>query len=175
MSNDEKEARVRAKIAKAEAKALRPFWKKKRWWLLGVVVLIGVGGIASGNSDDSTNEGNNKESSGVPNAEVVENTVGRGLGSKDATGDVVDLSCGASDALGFAYPEVTIRNNSSKTSTYFITLVAESADGSIRYDDTIIMIDSLQPNQMMTESGMFTNDLPSGAVCKITEIQRTAS
>ena len=44
-----------------------------------------------------------------------------------------------------------------------------------KYDDTIVMITGLAPGQTMTEEGMFTNELPVGAVCKITEVQRTAS
>jgi hypothetical protein len=33
----------------------------------------------------------------------------------------------------------------------------------------------LAPGQTMTEEGMFLNDIPTGAVCKVTEVQRTAS
>ena len=175
MSNVEKEARAKAKAAKAEAKALRPFWKKKRWWLVGGVALIVAVGVSSAEDDSSQTDTSKGAESRSSQDAGTENTVGKGLGSKDASTDVIDLNCAASDELGFSYPEVTVKNNSSKPSTYFITMVAESADGSIRYDDTIIMINALQPAQTTTESGMFTKELPRGAVCKITEIQRTAS
>lgn len=43
-----KEAKAAAKAAKAYAKATRPWYRKKRFWLLGIVVLIIVISIASG-------------------------------------------------------------------------------------------------------------------------------
>jgi hypothetical protein len=39
---DPKSARAEAKAAKARAKALRPWYRKKRWWVLGVLVVIVV-------------------------------------------------------------------------------------------------------------------------------------
>jgi hypothetical protein len=73
------------------------------------------------------------------------------------------------------YPSVNVTNNSSKASSYFITIVAESADGATKYDDTIVMITDLAPGQTMTEESIFTNEIPEGAICRVTEVQRTAS
>lgn len=101
--------------------------------------------------------------------------IDQGIGSQDASSDLVDFECGSPDSIGITYPKVTVKNNSSKPSDYFVTLVAQSADGGVKYDDTVIFISSLQPGQQQTEEGMFTADLPSGAVCKVTEFQRTAS
>jgi hypothetical protein len=183
MSDEAREAKADAKAAKARAKELRPFYKKKRWWLLAiVVVIIGMQALGSGGSDDETSSGssgssdttsaNESESTDAPS---TEDTIGTGLGSKDATADINSLECGTPDAIGMTYPSVSVTNNSSKASDYFITIVAESADGATKYDDTIVMITGLAPGQTMSEEGMFTNELPEGAVCKITEVQRTAS
>jgi len=62
-AGDYKTAQADAKAAKARAKALRPWYKKKRYifgGLLGAFVVIGVAGSAG--SSDSTNSTNNTSS-----------------------------------------------------------------------------------------------------------------
>ena len=106
------------------------------------------------------------------------NTIGQGFGSKDASADILSIDCGKADILGFVYPAVTVKNNSSKPSDYWITVVAESGDGSHRYDDSFVMINSLNPGQTTTEEGLpFTgaDDYPPGTVCRVSEVSRTAS
>ena len=50
-----KEANAVAKAEKARAKALRPWFKKKRYWLLGLVVLAFIGSLLSdGDSSPSS-------------------------------------------------------------------------------------------------------------------------
>ncbi|MFM9037035.1 MAG: hypothetical protein ACKOJ9_05040 [Actinomycetota bacterium] len=174
MSDAAREAKAEAKAAKARAKGLRPFYKMKRWWLLAIVVAIAVGSaLGSSGSEGSSDSGSSKSSGSGESS--TDNSIGTGLGSKDASADINSLDCGTPDSIGITYPSVSVTNNSSKTSTYFITVVAESADGATKYDDTTIMITELASGQTMTEEGMFTNELPAGAICKITEVQRTAS
>ena len=163
MSEEAREAKAEAMAAQAKAKALRPWYKMKRWWVVAGILVIAIAGA-------------NSDSDGGSDRSPTQNTIDQGIGSKDASGDIVNLDCGEVDILGFRYPKVTVKNNSSKPSDYFITIVAESSDGSQRYDNTMVIINSLGPGQTMTDDGLpFTNDLPSGAICKITEIQRTAS
>lgn len=54
-----KAARMQAKLAKAHAKALRPWYKKKRWWFTGlavVILIIIIASVASiGNSINKLN------------------------------------------------------------------------------------------------------------------------
>ena len=166
MTEDARTAKAEAKAMKAKAKALRPWYMKKRIWLLGAVVIIIGAAVASGGGDTSTDTA---ASSGGDSG------ISTGLGSKDASADVLDITCPAPDVLGITYPEVTVKNNSSKPSNYQIKVVIESADGSVKYDDTSVFIFDLAPGQTMTESGIFTNDSPAGSVCKVTEVQRTAS
>ena len=180
MSDEARLAKAEAKAAKAKAKGLRPFYKKKRWIFLAAIVVIivivassGGGSKDKGSNSSSASSGTSSEDSAASGQ--TEDTIGTGLGSKDAAGDINSLDCGAPDSLGFINPTVNVTNNSSKPSTYFITVAAESADGATKYDDTVIMITNLAPGQTMTEEGMFLNDIPEGAVCKITEVQRTAS
>jgi hypothetical protein len=172
MSEDAKSAKADAKAAKAKAKAMRPWFKKKRFWALGLIAVVVIYSAVGGSSSSSTLT----DSAGSSDSNETSDTISQGLGSNDASGDIVSIDCGTPDALGFRYPKVTIKNNSSKPSTYFITIVAESADGATRYDSTMLSIDALNPDQTMTQDGLpFTKDIPEGAICKVSEIQRTAS
>jgi hypothetical protein len=170
--SDEKDAKAEAKAAIAKAKALRPWFKKKRFWLLGIVGIIVVFAATSGSDSTTTTSSDSEE---VVDENSTEDTIGTGLGSQDATADIDSLDCGTVDSIGVRYPAVQVTNRSEKPSTYFITVDFESADGSTKYDETIIMITSLDPGQTMTETGMIMGDIPDGAVCKVSEIQRTAS
>jgi len=50
---DHKTAAAQAKAAKAQAKAMRPFWKKKRAWALaGTVGVVGIAVLSSGGGDE---------------------------------------------------------------------------------------------------------------------------
>lgn len=180
---DVRSAKADAKAAKARAKALRPWYQKKRWWLAGLI-LIGIIGAVAGSSSsqdssrttsDAPSTGSETSSSSTETERQSSSGIDQGIGSQDATEDLVDLDCGAPDSIGITYPKVTVKNNSSKPSDYFITVVAQSADGSVKYDDTTVFISALQPGQQQTEEGMFTAEFPSGTICKVTEFQRTAS
>lgn len=169
MQDEARLAKAEAKAAKAKAKGLRPFYKKKRWLSLAAIfVLIAIIASSGGGSDTA----DDSKSSDSPS---TEDTIGTGLGSKDASADINSINCGTPDAIGMVYPSVNVTNNSSKASSYFITIVVESADGATKYDDTIVMITDLAPGQTMTEESIFTNDIPEGAICRVTEVQRTAS
>jgi hypothetical protein len=50
----EKEAKAELKAAKAKAKALRPWYKKKRFWLLGVIAVIVIISVSSQDSSTTT-------------------------------------------------------------------------------------------------------------------------
>ena len=167
--SDEKDAKAEAKAAKAKAKALRPWFKKKRFWLLGIVGVFIAMQVTSGSDSTTTTSSDSEE---VVAENVTEDTIGTGLGSKDATADIDSVDCGTVDSFGARYPEVKVTNRSEKTSKYVITVDFESPDGSTKYDETIIIITSLNPGQSMTEQGLIMGDIPDGAVCKVSEVQR---
>jgi len=52
-----RESRAEAKDARARAKALRPWYQKKRFWLLGIVVMIGVAVVATTPSSQGNRRG----------------------------------------------------------------------------------------------------------------------
>lgn len=175
MSDDAKQAKADAKAAKAKAKALRPWYKKKRFLLAIVIAIIALVSILSSQGPETTSETTSVDSSENATGDTsTEDTVGQGLGSKDASADVDSLDCGTPDAIGVTYPSVKVTNRSEKRSNYFITVSFESSDGATKYDETIIMVMSLNPGQSMTEEGMIANEIPSNSICKVTEVQRTS-
>ena len=67
-----KEANAVAKAEKARAKALRPWFKKKRYWLLGLVVLAFIGSLLS--------DGDSSPSSSLnDSANIIDTTVSSSL------------------------------------------------------------------------------------------------
>lgn len=184
--------RAAAKGAFAEARALIPWYRKPSRWIL-VAILLVVAGAAS-TSGSSISELTATDTTQVVTTSVSETTipvtttlvpattvmptsgsVGAGFGSQDASADVEILSCGKPDAIGFRYPKVKVTNTSSQPSDYMITMVFESKDGSVKHGDSYFIVNRLLPGQSATEDGMPVSDVPTAAICKLTEVQRTAS
>lgn len=174
MGEEEKVAKADAKAAKARANELRPFYKKKRWLLVGGIGVVIIAAAAGGSG--KTNETSQGAAKPASADESSSNEISQGIGANDASGDIISLDCGQADVLGFRTPKVTVKNKSSKPSDYTIKIVAETADGQTRYDDTILTITALNPGQTTAADGLpMTADIPAGAVCKVSEVERTAS
>jgi ABC-type glycerol-3-phosphate transport system substrate-binding protein len=101
-----------------------------------------------------------------------QSSISTGLGSQDATADVVLGK--STKEYGVTTLPVKITNNSEKASNYSITIVAESKDGDERIDDSWVYVENLKPGQKTTEDADFFKDLPKGTVFTVTEVQRTA-
>jgi hypothetical protein len=141
---------------------------KVRKVVVSAAVLLGVVAVAaSGESEKAESGDNGQPVSGVS----------KGLGSSDASADVStpEWVREGTDAFGLVYGQVVIKNNSSKRSDYFVTVVAESPDGSIRHDETMVHVMGLESGQSATEKGIFTKDIPVDAILRTLEVQRTAS
>lgn len=109
-------------------------------------------------------------------APLVDDTkVSSGLGSKDATADVKVKGGKAYTEYGSTSVPVVVTNNSEKMSDYWITIAAESKDGSEQYETALVSVDSLRPGQSKTEEAMFFEAVPAGAAFVLLEVQRTAS
>lgn len=68
MSDAVKDAKARAKAEKAYKKASRPWYKKKRFWLLGLIALLIIIAVATSGGEDaetptSSSSGSNQEGS----------------------------------------------------------------------------------------------------------------
>ena len=129
-----------------------------------VMALAGVGGTEDDDSPPTT-------TAPTTVTETPTTTISRGLGSQDATGDIVDLECGDPDSYGWAKVEVKVKNNSSETSNYYIEVVAESADGTEMFDWAVLSMRYVAPGQVATDDSIFT-DAGRGYVCRLRKVQR---
>ena len=111
----QKKAKADAKAAKARAKSLRPWYRKKRFILVIAIVAIIVIAIASNASKKSSSP-----TSSGPTPTVA--GVNQGAGSADASGDVSGATLGQPDALCIWGSTLTVTNHSSKRSNYLIEL-----------------------------------------------------
>jgi hypothetical protein len=102
--------------------------------------------------------------------------ISQGLGANDASGDV-KLGGWTKDGYGFASVKVTVTNNSSERSDYFIDIALQSPGGGNQYDTTTVFVQNLEPGQTKKDKGQFlsTGHVPNSAVVVIKSIQRTAS
>jgi len=74
--------------------------------------------------------------------------------------------------------DVTLTNNSSKTSDYMGTVVFESPNGKTQYGDGALFVENLNPGQTKTSEVMMLDTLPKGAkkvVARLTDFDRTES
>lgn len=154
------------KQLKALAKASRPWYAKKRNWVLGVVGVIVIAAVAGGSSS-SKGSTSTKSNGGV-------STVS-GNGTHPPQADVAIESC-ATDAAGFMTAGLRITNHSTGRSNYMIsvnfldgagTKVAEGTAFSNNIDAGQAAIDSANSLTEPKGSGSFS--------CKVTDVNRFAS
>lgn len=114
-----KEAKARAKAEKAFQKASRPWFKKKRFWALGVIAIIAVAstmGGGSGSSDTSSNQGNTQNETEVaPVAVTAEQLLSEleanALAAKNAWNDKRVTITGTLDNIDASGDYFTLRGN----------------------------------------------------------------
>lgn len=157
--SDPREARADAAAEKARQKALRPWYKKKRTWVLGIVGLFVVIAIASSTSDEKTpvRSGDAASSSGNTN--------------NPPAGDVTMATC----EQGQFGPtvRVTITNRSSKRSNYLVSANLEDAAGN-KVGEANGASNNVEPGQTATAdllasaNGGFTR-------CVVKNVERFAS
>jgi hypothetical protein len=85
---DRRQARAEAKVARARAKALRPWYRKKRWWLLGslvaIIVIIAVANTGDDDDDTVATEAEDEES---VEPETIDGQEVFAIGDTASTGD----------------------------------------------------------------------------------------
>ena len=136
----------------------------------GLIVVIVVASLASGGGQDAG-------TSGTTSTPAGNSGISRGLGTADATADVkIDKGSVSGEDLGgtgVAKATLTITNNSSKRSDYYIEAVLLNAAGE-NIGTANALVQAVEPGQVAhTElNGTYTGELDS---VKITQVQRTAS
>lgn len=170
--------------------------RRKKWpWVVAIIgVLVVIGAIASAASPKndtakpapvassptpvrrtSQSVTSTPKTTAKPAPTTSQSSISRGLGSKDASGDVT-IGKPTSDGYTVTAP-VTVTNHSSKRSDYFIDISLESKDGKTQYDTTTVFSESVEPGQTAKEDGTFfkATSIPSGAVVVAKSIQRSPS
>lgn len=87
--------------------------------------------------------------------------------------DVGDPECRVDD-LGFMEAELTVTNNSSERSSYFIDVTFEAPDGS-QIETGAMVVNDLEPNQSKTDvAATFTE--PGGEfTCRVVDVERISA
>jgi hypothetical protein len=131
-TNDPKLAKAEAKAAAAKAKALRPWFKKKRFIVpIALVVIIGLSQAMNGGGNNSGSDGGNSSSENSTDEGTVETRLG--IGDKAVDGKfsftVTKVTCGiesvGSDLLGaeaqgqFCQLDLEIENVGDEPQTMF--------------------------------------------------------
>lgn len=87
----------------------------------------------------------------------------------DATDEITAEFGTVTTSYGSSEVPVTVTNTSSDTQTFFVTIVAESPDGSVQYDSTTVVTSDLKPGQSATETAYFTEEVPADAVLSVSD------
>ncbi len=179
-----KNPKAEAKAAKAYAKAVRPWYKKKRWVLsLGFVLLIVA--VASGSSSDTGGAGTTAASGGSTKSsgdEATTGKVGEALTNAGTTYEVTNVETateigdpdfGGARADGtFVIVDLELTNNKDETKTFTdASAKIETADGNeyetsdktvLAFGDEGLLLKDIQPD--LTTRGKLAFELPSGKV-----------
>jgi len=173
---DHRSAKAEAKAAKAHAKAMRPWYKKKRFilpLLLLVVVVLAVS--ASGGDEEGTDVASSDSDDGAAAETSGESGEGAASPGVDAEGSEADDVAVESCAVGqFDYIEMKLKvtNNSSERSSYFIDAVVEGADGS-QIESGFASVDNLEPGQStVTDVALVTENPGTEFSCRVVEVER---
>lgn len=172
VARDHKSAKAEAKAAQAHAKAMRPWFKKKRFIvpiILVVIVIAASAGAGGGGDTDVASGGGaagTEQSAGASGVDTMSNNE-----ENPPQADVAVESCAVGE---FDYVETKLRvtNNSSERSMYFIDVVIEGADGS-QIESGFASVDNLEPGQStVTDVGLMAEAPGQDFTCRIVEVER---
>ncbi|MGD9798261.1 MAG: hypothetical protein AB7H43_15285 [Acidimicrobiia bacterium] len=160
--SDAAEARAEAAAAKARAKAMRPWYRKKRWWAVGIIaVLIGISAASSGGDDNpvaATDDGGVQSSSSNEKNPPVDDVTITGC-EKSSIGASVDYQ---------------IVNHSSRRSNYAISVTIES--GTTKVGEAHGFVNDVEPGQTAVDGTFGTvSGSPASITCRLVEVERYAS
>jgi hypothetical protein len=143
-------------------------------WLIPVVLCLAlavgavvVGAILANNAGDEID----KRISDITTTGTTA-VPGGPAGQADEVDDVAIEKCEKDPTTGWGTATIKVTNNSSKASTYTITIKFE--DGKTSYGTGAAFVDRLDPGQSTTQKVASLQDFPSGT-CKVAEVERFAS
>ncbi len=101
--------------------------------------------------------------------DAIDDTITEINAELDATDEISVQIGDVTSSYGSSEVPVTITNTSEETQTFFVTIVAESPDGSTQYDSTTVVASDLKPGQSATETGYFIDEIPADAVLYVSD------
>lgn len=161
------EAKAEAKAAKARAKALRPWYRKKRWYLAaGIVAVVGVAVAASSGSHQN---GGGALASPAGVASLSSNS------DFPPPADVSITGCSGPNSATIVTVTGSILNHSPKRSNYIIQGSVVDSTGT-QVGTWFEADDNVGPGQSAKFQAVSPVTNPSGAVtCKVLSVDRMAS
>jgi hypothetical protein len=170
MTDGHRSAKADAKAEKARAKAMRPWWKKKRFIiplaLVAVAIIASVGSSGGGTNDDSS--ANAGASSDAAKSNFSSNDEHRPVD------DVKLVSC-TKTVIDTVEAELEVTNHSSKESNYTITLSIEDGSGA-KVGDGFASTNNVDAGQVAHVKGVASLDTAAPSfTCKIENVERYAS
>ena len=174
---DRRTAKAAAKAEKARAKALRPWYAKKRFIVpLALVALVVVVGALGSGSDDNTTTA----AGGNGTVNTVDRAAGVDTNSNNTDNppqnDVAITGCTTAEFTG---PEaaIEITNHSSKRSNYMVEISFESQDGANQYGTGTAFVNNLEPGQSKAETATAFEDIADGTAftCRVVNVDRFAA
>jgi hypothetical protein len=167
------DAKAEAAAAKARAKAMRPWYKKKRIILpLILLVVVLLAAVSSSGSKDKKTDVSSKGSSAA-SGETGTKSV-QSSGSSAAANDVTIDACVADETLGLITPKLTILNHSSKQSNYLVSLNIEDSSGT-KLGEATAASNNVDPGQTAKVDGLSGYKASGPVTCKVKSVTRYAS
>ena len=170
MTDEYRNAKADAKAEKARAKAMRPWFKKKRFMIPLVIVVLGIAasaaGSGGGNSSDNDASSNDTASNGVSDFSTN--------GDHPPADDVTITAC-RKTVIDTVEVDMDVTNHSSKESDYTITLTMEDSSGN-KVGDGFASTSNVDAGQTSKVQGVATLSEPDADFsCSVEEVERFAS
>lgn len=168
------EAKAEAAAAKARAKALRPWYRKKRFIIPTFLVALAViGAIAGGGEDDpDTTSAVDIVTESPASAAPTPTIQTRSDNTDNPPGDDVKITKCADSSFGVPEVEIQVTNHSSKRSSYMVTIAFEDA-ANVKAGDATDFVNNVEPGQV-ARSQPFGTATGEWSTCRITDVERTA-
>jgi hypothetical protein len=130
------------------------------WAVGGLVILVIIIAVAAGGGSKKNDNSAGGATSKLP----------------DHAEDVAITGCVADATTGYLQASVTVKNNSSKTSNYAITIAFESKDKTKQLDTGLVAVNDLASGQSSDQTAIGLSPAPAGGyTCKLADITRYAS
>jgi hypothetical protein len=150
------------------------------WAVGGLVILVIIIAVAAGGgskkNDNSAGGATSTGPSAAPSSAASKSAAPKASKLPDHAEDVAITGCVADATTGYLQASVTVKNNSSKTSNYAITIAFESKDKTKQLDTGLVAVNDLASGQSSDQTAIGLSPAPAGGyTCKLADITRYAS